>query len=392
MSESRVVLAAIHDDLSCDAFPETCDLILEDDRLTIRSGAAAIGVEVRNDEGAHPHLAHVHVIVESTLDAPHVGDGGGPVRFEACVAGIHRDRKRALQDAAKAWFVSAAPPILSSLVDHPVLGAELFEQGDAVGFQGPLSFRLLPDDYDLANDAWDRAELFAHAGALAPPEPWQLVKSTLEAGESGWRRRLEFSGHAVSHQDAPESLPAAPSHGVAHRFVALRLRNPLARRQIDEAIRLFVETVGETGTASAAENRLLAADYDADLVRQVAAYVPLAIGREVLTAIGVRVASMYVVALHTGEPLEGQLLLDEPVFARTAMLARREQRFAWQTPEWFAALKQVAVLGPEVGAVQQAIESGARPDALRLSPPIIPGPGADRAACERVARRFHGEE
>ncbi|MBI3926631.1 MAG: hypothetical protein HY319_13905 [Armatimonadetes bacterium] len=219
----KILLSALHQELSRQPPDVVGRLELSDDVLSLLDGQAELTVEVRDDAGAHPALAHCHILTRIRRWPEE--------RLDACVVGIHREPQQALQDAARTWVESVAGPLLSLVHARPVMEARAFDgsQPGGVagcrGFVGPMRLRLASPAIDL--ERFREARVFEYASAMAPPCVIHLAKVTLEpTGQGTWKRNLEIDGHAASHAERIWTQgPPAPAEGVLSQFAVFHFED-----------------------------------------------------------------------------------------------------------------------------------------------------------------------
>jgi hypothetical protein len=94
-------------------------------------------------------------------------------------------------------------------------------------------------------------------------------------------------------------------------------------------------------------------------------FIPLALGRSILLeGLGIALPDSYL--LVNGDAREERKLAGEPFFRGTAFIARTLA--ADYGP---SLLGQVALLSPEVQAVNEALNAGSQPQDLVASPPVV---------------------
>lgn len=114
--------------------------------LSTFDGQLKLTVSIHDDPGAHPSLAHCHVLAE-------IADRVS--QLDACTLGISPERQEALVQAGQNWIDLAGGPIFSLFHAAPVLQCEHFDGTEAWGvdgchgFAGPLCARFLQGETDL---------------------------------------------------------------------------------------------------------------------------------------------------------------------------------------------------------------------------------------------------
>jgi hypothetical protein len=374
--EASAVLRAVRDELDRHPKDVVGPLDLAGDVLSVFDGRMRLSAIVINDPGAHPSLAHAHVVAD--IGAPGFDTGGPAARFDACVVGIDADRGRALAGCARHWMAAAAGPLFSLLHAAPVLGAAHFDGSEPFGvaachgFVGPMVARMFEKELDLS--ALQDARLFDYADALAPPGLVHLAKVTLEATDGGWNRTLAIDGHQAVHSDVNwDSGLVAPAHGLVSQFAVFHYgERPAAveeRRRVDDAIRQFVRAFHDTGNTDRAAEVLESRGVPAELVHRVAPFLPLALGRVIVGDMGPTFSPDFLRVRPDGGA-ERLRLMREPVFARSSALARE-----LLSGELLEPAKALAFTGPEVNAINSALHAGSKPQNLVLSPAIVPERG-----------------
>ena len=383
-SEASLVLQAIHDELANHPADTVGGLTLSEDVLSATSGKLRLTAIVHRDPGAHPSLAHAHVVAE-------IGFGNQAARLEACVVGIHTDRGEALANSGRNWVAAVAGPIFSLLHAKPVLDAEHFNGSEpwgiagCHGFVGPVIARLFENEVDLS--PLHDAPTFDYADALAPPGLVHLAKVTLEATSEGWRRSLEIDGHEAVHFDAKWDTGLPPAkQGLLSQFAIFHCGDrPQAiehRRQVDKAIRRFVAAFQETGDTDKATDLLEALGFDAALVHDANCFVPVALGRVIFGSLGPKFSPDFM-RINRDASTQILRLMRQPVYARTTALA--PELLSGQLMD---AAKSLALTSAEINAINSALHAGSNPRNLILSPPIMPDQGVSRSAMEEAIRRL----
>jgi hypothetical protein len=382
MDEAAHVLQVIRDELDRQAPDEVRPLALSEDSLSVLDGKIRLHVVVHHDPDAHPSVAHCHVIAD-------IGNQSGCL--DACITGIHSDRREALADAAKIWVETAAGPTLSLVHCRPVMGAAHFEGTEpwgvsgCHGFVGPVRFRLMDRKVDFG-DVED-ARLFAYASEMAPPGMLHLVKVTLEAtGSGGWNRSLEVDGHLACHAERPwkTTLPA-PSQGIASQFAVFHYADQPghieARQRLDDAIRRFVSAFKTTEDTDQAADVLKREGVEASLAHEVHEFTPLAFGRVIVQQLGVSCSPYYTQVKSDGTFEKKLPLMRQRSFARSMALF-------WELmgTDLADAAKQIAMCSPELNAVNTLLNRGSNATDLVLTDPILPDAGVSQSAFEQALR------
>lgn len=382
--EVAVLLQVIRDELEKQGPTVVGHLVLTDETLSILDGKAKLSAVIHDDPGAHPAVAHCHIIADTSVQ------GGS---LDACVVGAHSDRREALADAGRTWVETVAAPFLSLMHARPVMEAAHFDgfEGWGVsgchGFVGPIRARFFERPFDLA--VFSDAPVFEYAAEMAPPGAVHLAKVTLQAiGNGGWNRTLDVDGHSASHEDHPWDIGlAAPSQGIASIFAVFHYGDQpasiKARQKTDEAIRRFVSAFQATGNPEKAANYLRDEGIEADLVHQVATLAPLAFGRMVVASIGASCAPDFIRVRRDGTVEQNVRLMHQPVFARSMALTRE-----FMNGEFLDAVKRLSLESPEVRVINDALLSGSKPSNLKVSSPIIPDPEVSANAVERAIGRL----
>ena len=105
--------------------------------------------------------------------------------------------------------------------------------------------------------------------------------------------------------------------------------------------------------------------FSAEMASAVITFMPLAVGRVLLGRMGVKLPDEYIRADAQGRERFRGALLDEPVFRETLALV----------PEVLAqgeeVVQSIMVRSPEVLAVNQALQSGSRPEDLMAGRPVL---------------------
>jgi hypothetical protein len=178
--DSNYLLQVIRGELQRQGDALVRRLELNGDSLIAYNGQLGLTAEVRSDPGHHPSIAHCHVtavIGRTSFRGP----------LDACVMGIHADRRQGVALAAKNWVTNVGGTLFSLLHAKPVMNAAHFDRGGSTGvpgchgFVGPLSglnVRALKNPELILN-----AELFDCAAAMAPPGIVHLAKVVLAGQE-----------------------------------------------------------------------------------------------------------------------------------------------------------------------------------------------------------------
>lgn len=384
MNETAVVLRAIRDELEKQSQETVGNLDLTGETLSVLNGAVKLRAAVPADPDAHPAVAHCHVVADLA---------DRKASLDACVTGIHPDRREGLVDAAHSWVETVASPVLSLLHARPVMGAAHFDgsEGQGVagchGFVGPMRARFFTRPFGL--DGFSDVAVFDYAAELAPPGIVHLAKVTLEATANGrWNRNLEIDGHVASYADRPWNVEiAAPSRCVASQFAVFHYADQPqfieTRQRTDDAIRRFVSAFQRTDVPEKAAEMLLAEGVDPVLAHRVAAFVPLALGRVVLSPLCASFAPDFVRITRDGTAKAGAKLMHEPVFARTITVSH-----AFMESGLLESVKKIALASPELHSINNALHAGSKPENLKLLPPIIPDPGTGKDAVEQAMEQL----
>jgi hypothetical protein len=392
MNEPTILLQHLHDELTRVAAEVAGEMVLSDERLSLLQGNVRLTAAMFDDPNSHPAMAHCHVTAE-------IGKPGDSL--DACVVGVHPERSSALADAARVWVDLVAGPILSLVHARPVLGAAHFDGNDptgvpgAHGFVGPMGWRWVSPEE--APNFGGELSLFDYASQMAPPSTLHIAKATLTAcGESGWRRNLEIDGHAATHEDdrfGPH-VPAPPQ-GIGARFAVFHFADQPdwleKRRRLDEALLRFTSAFDETKTIDGAADDLQREGFDRELVNQIVALAPLAAGRVVFGSLGVKFSPEFMRIKRDGSLEEGLWLMRDPVFARGKAI------FASLGSEYAEAVKNIALTGAELNAINNALNSGSKLQDLTMAPPILLDPGVSDEAVEAALAKLqkwrpHGNE
>jgi hypothetical protein len=383
-SEASLVLQAIRDELANHPPDVVGALTLNEDLLSASSDKLRLTAFVHHDPGAHPSLAHVHVVAE-------IGFGSQAARLEACVIGIHSDRHEALAHSGRSWVAAVAGPIFSLLHAKPVLDAAHFNGSEpwgiagCHGFVGPLTARFFEREPDLA--PLEDAIVFDYADALAPAGVVHLAKVTLNATGEGWSRNIEIDGHEAVHSDANwnTGLPRT-SQGVLSQFAVFhygdRPRAIEQRQRVDAAIRQFVTAFQETGDTDKAADLLVARGIDAALVHDASCFVPVALGRVIFGSIGAKFSPDFV-RISRDASTQTLRLMRQPVYARTTVLASE-----LLSGQLMNAAKSLALTSAEINAINSALHAGSNPQDLSLLPPLMPDPDVGQTAMEEAMRQM----
>ena len=383
-SEASLVLKAIRDDLSNHPPDIVGPLTLNEELLSAFGGQLRLTAIVHHDPDAHASIGHAHVIAE-------IGVGSRAARLDACVVGIHTDRREALASSGRTWAGAVAGPIFSLLHAKPVLSADHFNGSEpwgiagCHGFVGPLTSRFFERELDLS--PLQDAAMFDYADALAPAGVVHLAKVTLNATGEGWSRTIEVDGHEAAHAEPSwnTGLPSA-SRGVLSQFAVFHYGDrPEAieqRQRVDDAIRQFVTGFQETGDTDKAADLLEARGFDAALVHDVDCFVLVALGRVIFGNIGAKFSPDFMRINRDGST-QTLRLMRQPIFARTTVLA--SELFSGQLVN---AAKSLALTSAEINAINSALNAGSNPRNLILSPPIMPDRGVSRSAMEMAITRL----
>src|SRR6478735_7728638 len=97
--ESTYVLQVIHDELQKLGTDVVGRLEVRGDMLAAYDGQMLLQAEFRSDPGAHPAIAHCHVVAR-------IGRTSLTDPLDACVTGIDPDRKNGLAKAAQNWVTN----------------------------------------------------------------------------------------------------------------------------------------------------------------------------------------------------------------------------------------------------------------------------------------------
>lgn len=387
MSEAQLVLQAIHERLEAEPVDIASPLTLEEGLVTLLAGDIELRVEVQHDEGAHPAIAHAHVLVT-------MGDDEEPL--DASVVAVHPDRARALAAVGHTFCDLVAGPVLSMGHGRPVLGALPFDGrtpnanhgiGTGHGYIGPRAVRGLADG---APDPFAGLPSFEFATALAPPRLTHIAKAVFDVrADQRIRRTLEVDGHTASHVDAPwHPEREAPANIIGLHFAVFRFGEPgptaKAHRGIDEAIEAFVEHFAATRDRDAAADQLAASGVAPALVHELRLFVPAAFAR-VVFGDGLPLSPTFTRVRRDGWTDEGVPFMGERPFARALVTGRARL----ETHE--AIARALALASSEVGAIHHALEAGTPLDRLQPLPPLVPDPDVPLEVLERVAQQLYGE-
>lgn len=290
MNETAILLEALHDEI----FQESAEIVgrpeIVGDALTFLNGKAHLTVEVRHDPGAHPSLAHCHIVTH--IAAEQSG------HLDACIVGIDDDPAEALRSAARKWTELVGSPVFSLLHGREVLrgvhfdGRQKYGVSGCHGFVGPLSADLVDSSFELK--AFSGTQLFDYAAEMAPPGVLHLAKVTLQAdGKGGWNRNLEIDGHLASHADTPwNNGPPAPQQAIVRQFAIFhyggRAEQIEERQNIDDAIRQFVAVFPLAHNFARVSDAMKMKGINEELVYNVLAFTPLAFARALLKPMGRR--------------------------------------------------------------------------------------------------------
>ncbi len=385
MDESQLVLDAIHDRLAREPVDVVSPVTREGDVVSLLAGKVELRVRIQHDDGAHPAIAHAHVLATIGDQEP----------LDACVVAVHPDRAQGLAGVGATFCDLVAGPILSLVHQRPVLGSLHFDETDAHGvpgqhgFVGPSMVRGLPDG---ASDPFVGVPVFDYADALAPPRLVHLAKVVFDVRDDRHiRRTLEVDGHAASHTDplwAPEHT--APANIVGLRFAVFhpggRASPGTVRQQraLDEAIDAFVEHFAATRDRDEAAARLASSGVDARLVHEIRLLVPAAFARLVFED-RLPLSSTFTRVRADGWTDEDLPFMAERPFARGKILgARRIER------EGTALAQEIALASSEVAAIDHALKQGTALEDLRPLAPLVPDPDVPVEVLERVARSLYG--
>ena len=394
LDEASIVLNHLHARLPA-VFP---DLVRRSEmagtQLLLCDGYLRLTTSVHHDPDAHPAIAHCHVIANLGND-----QSGN---LDACVMGIGADRRLSLEAAAVSWTVSVAPVIFSVLKSGPVSDAEHFDGHESFavpgchGFLGPLNARLAPEGFDPI--LLLELPLFEFAEAMAPSGKLHLAKVTLAAKPDGtWSRSLEVDGHRAALSDAGcAGLPSVPASGVFTRFAVFHYGERHAERnrereQLDLAIRKFVEVFCTVDNQDAAAGLMREAGCDSAVVDRVTNFLPIAAGRVIFENLVPSFPAHYVRVKQDGECVFDLPLMGEPAFARSIMLIRE----LLSSGQFVEGCKKTSVLGPELAAINEALQHGSKAADLVLAPSIIPDPGTSELtvqhALQLLLERMQGQ-
>ena len=382
-SESTTVLQEIHRLLQPHE-DVVGQLEMKSDYLSTKLGGKlfVIRVRIENDPGAHPSIAHAHVIVESEqTDLMHG-------QLDACVLGIDSDRQEALKNAASNWFEAAAGPIFSLFHARPVLNAEHFNGGEpwsvsgAHGFAGPLIVRFGADE-SIGAKLVERP-LFQFAPEMAPPGIIHLTKATLNVDSHRWCRTIEVDGHAATYRDAAWNAEVpAPKQMIASRFATFHYADQpekaAARQLLDDVIKKYVLVFARTRDMGQTRIQMMKAGQPEALVDRVDHFLTLALGRAIITGdMPIQHAVTYHRVLPSGEMLCDIPLMSEPAFARGKALAGELARSQLEV------VKQLALCSAEVNAINNLLNAGGKLENCQASPFIVPDLGTTNEAFERA--------
>ena len=382
MDESKLVLDAIHDRLSHEPVSLVSPMTDEGDALHLLAGRLVLEVRVQYDEGAHPAIAHAHVL--ATIE--------GQEPLDASVVAVDPDRAKGLAGVGHTFCDLVAGPILSLVHARPVMGAVHFDGRDGRGvaghhgFLGPQMVRGLPPGEP---DPFEGISAFDFADALAPPRLAHLAKAVFDIRQDGHiRRNLEVDGH-VSHVDAlwaPDHKGPANTFGV--RFAVFHAADQpdsvRHNRAIDEAILAFIEHFAATRDRDAAADHLASSGTDRRLVHELRLFVPAAFARLVF---GDRLplSTTFTRVRADGWTDENLLFMAERSFARAKVLGTERMERGD-----VALANELALASSEVGAMNHALQNGTALEDLAPLAPLIPDPNVSIEVLERVARRLYG--
>ncbi|MEM6928980.1 MAG: hypothetical protein AAF602_18720, partial [Myxococcota bacterium] len=351
MDEARLVLDAIHDRLAREPVDVISPLTDEGDVLTLLAGKVEIAVVIRHDEGAHPAIAHAHVLVTLRGEAPLV----------ASVVAVHADRAKGLAGVGETFCDVVAGPVFSFVHGRPVMNAVAFDPTGPDGVRGQRGFvgpRLVRGLADGAPDPFEGVPTFDYAEALAPPGPVHIAKVVFDV-RSGQRirRTIEVDGHAASHVDgtwAPDRSPPANIVGLRYAVFHAPDRPAQVRRHraLDEAIEAFVEHFAATRERDAAADRLATSGVDPRLVHEIRLFVPAAFARLVFED-RLPLSTTFTRVRKDGWVDEGLPFMRERPFARATVLGTtRIERDGVQLAQ------EIAMTASEVAAIQHSLQQG----------------------------------
>jgi hypothetical protein len=100
------------------------------------------------------------------------------------------------------------------------------------------------------------------------------------------------------------------------------------------------------------------------LATEIVEFLPLALARALLDGMGVHFEDHYVRQTARGQVIGRKLLIDEPVFREGLALANEVSADG-------GAFVAVASCSTEYRAVNEAMNSGSRPEDLRCAPPVV---------------------
>jgi hypothetical protein len=382
MDETTIVLQTIREQLRQVPSDIVGDVSLPADVLSVLGGTVRLRAIVHRKPSDHPAVAHAHLIAEISGYDP----------LDACLVGIHPERREALAEVGRVWASLVAGPILSLVHARPVLGATHFDGSQLPGvlgchgFLGPLGGRSFGNDFSV--DAFSELPVFDFAAELAPPRALHIAKVTLMAqGEGRWNRNLEIDGHEATATDAPwiQAGPVA-SQGIVVQFAVFHFADQPdwveRRRQADDAIQRYVTAVRTTESLQGAIEVLAKEGASADLIEQLAAFVPMACARLVFASAGVPFSPVYVRVKRDGS-LEELALMHQPVFARSLLICG-----SLMAGELQETVKNLALSSAELHAVNNALNAGSKLENLQPVPAIIPDPDASDEVIARAVKEL----
>ncbi|MEN0068333.1 MAG: hypothetical protein AAGA48_39805 [Myxococcota bacterium] len=384
MNEAQLVLRAIHEGLGQSAADIVSPMTLWDDVLELLGGKVELRVEVHHDEGAHPAIAHAHVL--ATLE-------GRDERLDASVVAVHEARGTGLGLVGHTFCDLVAGPLLSLVHARPVLGALPFDGNDPIGvrhhqgFVGPLAVRGLSESGPQS--VFEGLPSFEFAEALAPPGRLHIAKAVFDVRNDGQiRRTLEVDGQTASHFDAAwRPRGGAPSNIVGLRFAVFHSadQGSLVRHQraLDEAIGAFIEHFAATRDRDAAADRLATSGVDPRIVHELRLFVPAAFARLVFDD-RLPLSRTFTRVRADGWTDEQVPFMRERPFARALVLGQRRME------QDSVLAQELAMTSSEVSAINHALNQGS--DLANIAPlaPLIPDPDVPYAVLERVAKALYG--
>ncbi|MEC9092239.1 MAG: hypothetical protein VX438_06005, partial [Planctomycetota bacterium] len=330
------------------------------------NGSFRIRAEVETDPNSG-EILHCHVLSQLGSDTTE--------NLTACIIGIGNTPAEQIADAAKNWLELVGSAYLTLLNQQSVLSANLFSRHSTYGIPhsgGAIGPRLIRD-YTASLDPklLNGIQLFRHIENLAPPEPLQLAKVVLSTKGGAWQRRVEINGHQTVFIDRnwKTDIPAPALASVTQFCVFHFGENEswlTGRQHTDDCIFRFLEAFETSGKPEPALASLQSDGIDLERIHRIRYLVSLAFSRFLFEEFGANYSPDYY-QIKTDGTVRSQLLLDDPIYARSLMLAS-----AIQTGPHMKAFQNLALLNSEFNLLNRLLNEGREPNTIQLEPPIVP--------------------